>query len=77
MEMLIILFLVIIIILLSFTLYYYSMKSTFISKKEKEYLNFVINIFEEFADDLGIQSKEQHKKLVDELNNIKKKHLIK
>lgn len=50
-------------------------KSTYISDKEKEFIVFVIDIFAEYGDDLGIQSKEQHKKLVEELEKIKIKHL--
>lgn len=50
-------------------------KSTYISDKEKEFITFVIDIFSEYGDDLGIQSKEQHEKLVEELEKIKKKHL--
>jgi len=50
-------------------------KSTYMSDKEKEFIVFIIDIFAEYGDDLGIQSKEQHKKLVDELEKIKTKHL--
>ena len=42
--------------------------------KEKDFIVFVIDIFEQYGDDLGIQSKEQHKKLVEELEKIKNKH---
>ena len=50
-------------------------KSTYLSDKEKEFIVFVMDIFKEYGDDLGIQSKDQHEKLVDELEKIKKKHL--
>jgi hypothetical protein len=70
-----ILLLVIIILLLSLTIYFFLKKGTYISAKEKEFIIFVIDIFKEYGDDLGIQSKEQHKKLVEELEKIKKKHL--
>lgn len=70
----IILLLVVIIFLLSSGLYHFAKKSTYISDKEKEFIVFVIDIFEHYGDDLGIQSKEQHKKLVEELEKIKKKH---
>jgi hypothetical protein len=56
------------------TIYYFLKKGAFISEKEKEFILFVIDIFEQYGDDLGIQSKEQHKKLIDELEKIKKKH---
>jgi hypothetical protein len=63
-----------IILFLSLALYLFAKKSSYISDKEKEFIVFVIDIFEQYGDDLGIQSKEQHKKLVDELEKIKNKH---
>ena len=63
-----------IILFLSLALYYFSKKSTYITDKEKEFIIFVIDIFEQYGDDLGIQSKEQHKKLTEELEKIKNKH---
>jgi hypothetical protein len=63
--------LIVIILLLSFALYYFAKKSTYISDKEKEFIIFVIDIFEQYGDDLGIQSKEQHKNLVEELVKFK------
>jgi len=36
---------------------------------------FVIEIYEQYSSDLGIQSKEQHEKLIKELEKIKNKHL--
>jgi hypothetical protein len=56
------------------TIYIFLKKGAFISDKEKEFILFVIDIFEQYGDDLGVQSKEQHKKLVDELEKIKQKH---
>ena len=70
----IILILTIIILLLALALYHFIKKSQYISDKEKEFIVFVIDIFEQYGDDLGIQSKEQHKKLVDELEKIKNKY---
>ena len=66
-----------IIVLLAMALLLFAKKSIYLSKIESEYIIFVIDIFIEYADDLGIQSKEQHKKLVIELEKIKKKHLKK
>ena len=63
-----------IILFLSSALYLFAKKGTFVTDKEKEFIIFVIDIFEQYGDDLGIQSKEQHKKLVDELEKIKNKH---
>lgn len=70
-----ILLLTIIIFLLSFAIYFFLKNGTYISDKEKEFIIFVIDIFKEYGDDLGIQSKEQHEKLIKELEKIKNKHL--
>jgi hypothetical protein len=64
---------VVIVLLLVISLYFLVRKTTYFSDKEKEFIVFVIDIFKEYGDDLGIQSKEQHKKLVEELEKIKKK----
>lgn len=45
------------------------------TNKEKEFLNFVIDIYQKYSNDLGIQSEDQHKKLCEELDKIKEKHL--
>jgi sensor histidine kinase YesM len=66
--------LALIVLFLSLALYLFAKKSLWISEKEKEFIVFVIDIFEEYGDDLGVQSIEQHKKLVEELEKIKKKH---
>jgi hypothetical protein len=66
--------LAVIVLFLSMTIYVFLKKGAFISDKEKEFIIFVIDIFEQYGDDLGVQSKEQHKKLVDELEKIKKKY---
>ena len=60
---------------LSLAIYYFLKKGIFISDKEKEFIIFVIEIYEQYSSDLGIQSKEQHKKLIEELEKIKNKHL--
>lgn len=71
----VILLLVVIILLLAISLYFFVRKSTYLSDKEKEFIVFVIDIFKDYGDDLGIQTKDQHKKLVEELEKIKTKHL--
>lgn len=71
---LILFILCLIILFLSLALYIFSKKSIYLSKKEIDYILFTINIFAEYGDDLGIQSKEQHETLVKELNKIKEKH---
>lgn len=69
--------LVVAVILLAIAILFLIKKSIYITDKEKEFIIFVIDIFEEYGDDLGIQSKEQHEKLTEELEKIKKKHLKK
>ncbi len=70
-----ILLLVIVITLLVITLYHFIRKGIYFSDKEKEFIAFVIDIFKDYGDDLGIQSKDQHVKIVEELEKIKKKLL--
>lgn len=70
----IILILAIIILLLSLALYHFIKKNQYISDKEKEFIIFAIDIYTQYGDDLGIQSKEQHKKLCEELLKIKNKY---
>ena len=70
-------FLAMIVLLQAMALYYVVRKSTYITDKEKEFITFVIDIFSEYGDDLGVQSKDEHKKIVNELDKIKKKHLQK
>lgn len=59
---------------LSLALYVLIKKNTYLNDKEKEFIVFVIDIFKDYGDDLGIQTKEQHEKLVEELEKIKNKH---
>jgi hypothetical protein len=66
-----------IILFLSLTLYLLLKKGAFISDKEKEFIVFVIDIFIQYGDDLGIQSKEEHEKITAELNKIKDKYFKK
>jgi len=61
------------VMLLAMALYLFAKKSIYFSDKEKDFLKFVMDIFRDYGDDLGVQSKEQHKQLVEELEKIKKK----
>lgn len=69
----VILLLMVVVMLLAMALYLFAKKSTYFSDKEKDFIKFVVDIFKDYGDDLGIQSKEQHKQLVEELEKIKKK----
>ena len=69
----VIVLLIIIILLLSIALLFFIRKSIYLSDKDKEFIFFVMDIYEQYSDDLGIESKEQHEILVKELNKIKDK----
>ena len=73
----VILALVVIVGLLAVALYHFTRKSIYLSDKEKDFIVFVMDIFTEYGDDLGVQSKDQHEKLVEELEKIKTKKLKK
>jgi hypothetical protein len=73
----IILILAIVVLLLALALSFFAKKSQYISDKEKEFIVFVIDIFIQYGDDLGIQSKEEHKKISEELTKIKDKYFKK
>lgn len=66
--------LAIIILILSLAIYHLLKKGVYIADKEKEFIVFVIDIFIQYGDDLGIQTKEEHKKLSNQLEKIKKKY---
>ena len=50
-------------------------KVTPLSKKEKEFIEFAVNMYIEYAEELKITSPEQHEYLVKELKKIKKRYL--
>jgi hypothetical protein len=50
-----------IILFLSLALYWFLKKSVYISDKEKEFIVFVIDVFRDYGDDLGIQQLEKIK----------------
>lgn len=65
------------VLVLSLSLYYYIRKSTYLTDKEKEFIDFVIDMYIQYAEELEIHSKEQHAKISKQLEEIKKKHLNK
>ena len=60
-------------LLLSISLVLFTRQSIYLSKKEREFILFTFSTFIEYGDELGIQTKEQHKKISDELEKIKTK----
>lgn len=53
----------------------YMKKSTFISDKDKEFIDFTIDMYIQYAKDLDIHSPKQHQKIVEKLKDIKRKYL--
>jgi len=50
-------------------------KITPLSKKEKEFIEFAVNMYIKYAEELEITSPEQHEYIVTELKKIKKRYL--
>lgn len=51
-------------------------KATYMSKKEKEFIAFAIEMYINYAEELDIHSPEQHELIVNELEKIKKRYEI-
>ena len=52
----------------------YQKESTFISDKDKEFIEFTIDMYIQYAEDLNIHSPKQHEKIVKQLEIIKKQY---
>lgn len=65
----------IIIVLLSLTLMHVVNKATYLTKKEKEFIEFAIEMYVEYAEELEITAPEKHEYIVEQLNKIKDKKL--
>lgn len=63
------------ILLLALALYFFIKKSTYISDKDKEFIEFTIDMYIQYAEELNIYSPKQHKKIVEQLERIKSKYL--
>jgi hypothetical protein len=53
-----------------------SKNGVYLTKKEKEFLEFSVNMYIEYAEELEINDNEHHDKIVKNLEAIKNKHLI-
>lgn len=62
---------------LSIGFFLYSKKSTFIPDKDKEFIEFTIDMYIQYAEELNIHSPKQHKKIVEQLERIKNKYFKK
>lgn len=68
----IILLLVIVILILAITIYYVFKRSTYLSEREKEMVNFAIDIYIDYGEELDVLS-DKHDIIVKELNKLKRK----
>ena len=73
---LVIIFLLLSILGLVFVLIYIIKKATYLTKNEKKYLDFVIDIYINYASELNVVVEDKHEKIVQELEKIRDKHLI-
>ena len=62
------------VLLLALALLYFVRKSDYIPDKDKEFIEFTIDMYVQYAEDLKINSPKQHKAIVEQLKRIKKKH---
>jgi len=73
---LIIILLLLIISGLVFAILYMIKKATYLTKNEKQYLDFAVDIYINYAEELNIVVEDKHEKIVQELEKIRKKHFI-
>ena len=71
----IILILTIIIFVLSISVFIIIKKASYLSKKQKDFIIFAIDMYIDYSEELGITSKQQHDIIVNNLKEIKDKHL--
>ena len=63
--------LLVVVLLLSIALYRVIVKATYMSKKEREFILFVIKIYIDYAEELELNSVKEHDIIVKELLKIK------
>lgn len=61
-------------VFLSILIFIWTRKYKQINKKDKEFIIFVIDMYIQYAKELNIHSEEQHDKMVEHLELIKKKY---
>ena len=71
----VIILLIVIVLLLSITLYVVIKKATYLSKKQKEFITFAIDMYIDYSEELDITSKSQHDIIVQNLKEIKEKQI--
>ena len=71
----VIILLIIIIVFLSITLFIIVKKATYLSKKQKDFIKFAIDMYIDYAEELDITAGDKHEIIVENLKEIKEKHL--
>lgn len=72
-ELWIILLLLIIILILSITVLYVAKNATYLSDTSKELINFVIDMYIQYGEEINITSEDKHDIIVNKLNKLKEK----
>lgn len=73
--LIIIIFLCFILSIISLSLLYVIKKATYLSKKEKEFISFAIDMYIDYAKELNIESPKQHEFIVKQLKKIKEEKI--
>ena len=60
---------------LSIALFHVITKASYLSKKQKEFIVFAIDMYIDYAEELEITAKNQHEVIVENLKEIKEKHM--
>lgn len=71
MYILIILILSIVVLLLSISIFVIGKRATYLSRKDKDFISFVIDMYIDYGDEIGVSSVEEHETIVNELKRIK------
>ena len=62
------------VVLLALALFFFVRKSEYIPDKDKEFIEFTIDMYLQYAEELEINSPKQHKVIVTQLERIKNKY---
>jgi hypothetical protein len=69
--------LIILCLFLCYIIYYVARKATYLSKKEKEFIDFTLEMYLTYGDSLDIIPKEHHDVIINELKKLKEKYFKK
>ena len=62
---------------LSFIIYYVARKATYLSKKEKEFIDFTLEMYINYGSEINIIPKEHHEVMLKELEKLREKYFKK